>query len=57
MTIKKVAIAMIRHKAVAHHIKRRKNYGFNHHATLSSDLNNAYIFLSPLAISAAIRLD
>jgi hypothetical protein len=48
---------MIRHNTVAHHIKRRKNYGFSHQATLSKQLDDGDIFSSPLAISGAIRLD
>jgi hypothetical protein len=54
---KTVAIAMIHHNTVVHHNKRRKNYGFSHHATLAKHLNDGDIFSSPLAISWAIRLD
>jgi hypothetical protein len=53
---KTVAIAMIRHNTVAHHIKRQKNFGFSHHATLAKYLNDGGIFSSPLAISGAIRV-
>jgi hypothetical protein len=52
-----VAIAMIRHNTVTHHIKRRKNYVFSHQATVSIHLNDGGIFSSSLAISGAIRLD
>jgi hypothetical protein len=54
MTFKTTAIAKIRHNTVTHHIKRRNNHFFSHHATLSTHLNDGDTFSSPSAISGAI---